>query len=148
MGEHVDKLAGLHQPDADVETYVALARVVRSLEGAKRFRTPLGAPIQTRPKELKKLEKPTQIDPATGRVKQVGKTGEQNHKLFEMRVAELQDKLKKLDTNAIKNLLNQLESAKDLPKSANYQKIREMLKKYLQEKSGKDDQTKDKVLKK
>lgn len=143
--DKIEKLAALHKPESDVDDLVALARVVRSIQGAKRFRTAVGAPIVTRPKELKKLEKGTKIDPETGRVKTPGKSGAANHKLFAMKVAELQEKLEKLDADAIRNLLKQLDQAKDVPKSANYQKIREMLKRYLKEKAGKDDEKRDKL---
>lgn len=144
MSDNLEKFAGFHKPEPTPEAYLALARVVRTLEGSKRFKVPLGTPIQNHPKELKKLGKTTEIDPETGRVKNPI-APKINTKLFAQRVEELKKSIEKLDTNAIKNLLKQLESAKDLPKSANYQKIREMLEKYLKERSGKDDKLANKA---
>jgi hypothetical protein len=114
-----------------------LARLVRSREGAKRYGQPMGAIITKDIRALAKLKAPSTVDPETGRVKKVGKTGKENHKLFAEKVAELKEKIEKLDAQAIRSLLDQMKKAKNVPKSKNYLMVRRMLEQYLEDKANK-----------
>lgn len=130
MDSNLEKLASMHESD------VGLSKVVRTQEGAKRFGVPVGSPITKKMREQAKKEvKIVKLDPAKGRVKNPDREDDADPKLFSKRVAELKKKIEKLDASTIRTLLERLEASKNLPKTANYHKIRQVLKKYLKQKT-------------
>lgn len=131
MSESMKKLASSYVSDEDSQ-YAAFSRVVRTPEGARHYGVPIGTVIGL--KGVNQEVKPGDaLTPVDDKIKKP-KAGEKyNTKLFAMRVAELRKVIQKLDTDSIRNLLKKLEDSKDFPQTRNYDKIREMLKKYLKD---------------
>ena len=127
MGKIEDFAALSQDPDPDV---LALARVVRTVEGARRFKSAIGAFITNRPAA------PGMVN--TGNPSVSSRPGTDN---AQIQVAALRKALSKLDASAIKGILEQLQKSKNLPHNKQYDVVKEMLEDELKNKLKKANET-------